>query len=428
MAPPSPTQAGSPYFDPTLETMPPEERLSWLNVRLAQVVAHAYAHAPAVRRVFQGAGLTPADVTTVADLDKVPITRKDDLVELQRRDPPFGGFLGVPLTTVKRVYQSPGPLYEPEGDEPDYWRWAQALYAAGFRTDDIVQNTAAYTMTPLGFMLDNGLRALGCTVVPAGPGNTKAQIQMIRELGVTGYVGMPSFLMRMIEEAEKEGVRWQQDTQLRKAFVIAEPFPPSLRRAFAERDIVAHDAYGTAETGNLGFECGHGRGWHIPYDVIVQVVDLNSGRSLPPGAEGEIVVTLLTPVYPLIRFGTGDLSALDDSPCPCGRTTLRLLGWLGRVGQAVKVRGLFVHPRQLAQAIQRFPAVARFQAVVDRPKAMDRLTVRVEPKPDADLSGQAAAIGQALQEVLKLQAVVEVVPPGTISPDAPPLEDRRTWD
>lgn len=398
------------------------------NDRVRDTVAHAYEHAPAVRRIFDDAGLTPADVQSVDDLAKVPITRKDELIELQRADPPFGGFLGVPLSQVKRVYQSPGPLYDPEGSNEDYWRFGQALRSAGFQAGDIVQNTVAYHLTPLGFMFDEALRALDCVVVPAGPGNTDTQLQIIRELGVIGFTGVPSYLMKLIERAEEQGLDWQRDVGITKAFVAAEPFPPSLRQAFSERGITVREGYGTAETGNLGFECEEAAGWHIPEDAIVQVIDLNTGQPAAPGEEGEVVVTLLEETYPLIRFGTGDLSALNAESCACDRTSPRLMGWLGRVGQAVKVRGMFVHPRQLAQVMARFPDVARYQALVDRPGTMDELTVRLEPAPGVDIEGRLADIGEAIREIIKVRAQLEVVSPNTLPDDAPPIEDRRTWD
>lgn len=418
----------SPYYNAELETMPAERRAGWLDEQLQVVVRRAFSDAPAVRTIFEEAGLNPLDIPSVADLDKVPIVRKDQLVDLQRAQPPFGGFLAVPIASLRRIYQSPGPLYDPQGDVLDYWRWAQALHAAGFHQADVVQNTASYHLTPLGFMFDDGLRAIGCTVLPAGPGNTAIQLEMMRELGVTGYTGVPSYLMSLVQQAENQGLEWQRDFRLTKAFMAGEPFPPSLRRALADRGIVARDGYGTAEAGCLGYECGAAPGWHTPYDAIVQVVDLNTGQALPPGREGEIVVTLLETTYPLIRFGTGDLSAFHAEPCPCGRTTPRLVGWLGRVGQAVKVRGLFVHPRQVAQVLARYPAVARFQAVVDRPRAMDRLTIVLEPEAGADLSGQLDEIDHALRDVIKLQARFEVAAPGALPADAPPLVDRRTWD
>lgn len=414
------------FYDPEQETLPPEQRTAWQDVRVRQIIAYAYDHAPAARRILESVGPRPTDIRGVADLARIPITRKDELLELQRQNPPFGGFLGVPITELKRIFQSPGPLYDPQGRKPDYWRWAQALYAAGFREGDIVQNTVSYHLTPLGLMFDEALDVLGCVIVPAGPGNTETQLQIIREAGVTGYTGAPSYLMTMIEAAEAAGLDWERDVGITKAFVAAEPFPPSLRRAIEERGITARDGYGTADTGNLGFECEAGDGWHIPHDVIVQVVDLNTGEPLGPGEEGEIVVTLLEETYPLIRFGTGDLSALHGAPCPCGRTTARLVGWLGRVGQAVKVRGMFVHPRQLATVLTAEGAVARYQGVVTRDQHTDTLTVRVEAVPGGVV--ETDAIEARLREVLKLRAAVEVVAPGTLAADAPPLLDRRSWD
>lgn len=396
--------------------------------QVAELVLHAYQNAPAVTRIFEDAGLTPGDVASVTALAHVPITRKDDLIDRQRSDPPFGGFLGVSPTELKRVFQSPGPLYDPEARKADYWRWAQAFRTAGFEAGDIVQNTASYHLTPLGFMFDQALRELRCVVVPAGPGNTETQLQIIRALGVTGYTGVPSYLMALIEHAEEQGWDWRTDVGITKAFVAAEPFPLALRQAFIDRAITAREGYGTAETGNLGFECEEADGWHIPQDVVVQVVDLNTAQPATPGDEGEVVVTLLEPAYPLIRFGTGDLSALNPETCACGRRTPRLVGWLGRVGQAVKVRGMFVHPRQLAQVLGQFSGVARYQAVVERPGTMDELTVSVEPMPHATLDDELAAIGQALRDTIKLRAALEVVEAGTLGQDTPPIEDRRSWD
>lgn len=416
---------GGTYYNAEMETMPAEALLAWQGRQVARAVAHAYAHAPAMRRIMDEAGVPPADVRGVDDLARIPITRKDELIAWQRADPPFGGFLAVPPGEVKRFFLSPGPLFDPEGRGDDYWRWAPALYAAGFRPGDIVQNTAAYHRTPLGFMFDEALRAIGCAVVPTGPGDTETQLQMIRELDVTGYVGVPSYLMTLIERAEEKGWAWTEATRLRKAFLAAEPFPPSLQEAFRARGISFGEGYGTAETGNLGYACGHSPGWHLPYDVVVQVVDLNSGVPLGHGEEGEIVATLFDETYALIRFGTGDLSALDTRPCPCGRTTARLTGWLGRVGQAVKVRGMFVHPRQLAQVLGAAPRVTRYRAIVSRAGHRDQLTVQVEGD---DETSDVAPLAAALQEVIKVRADVVVVPAGTIPEEAPVLQDERTWE
>lgn len=413
------------YFNREMETMARDAVRAWQDEEVRRVVAHAYLQAPGMRQVMEEAGVTADDVQGVADLAQIPITRKDELIELQRANPPFGGFLGIERGQVKRLYRSPGPLNDPEGPRLDYWRWAQALHAAGFRPGDIVQNTAAYHRTPLGFMFDEGLRALGCTVVPTGPGETDTQLQIMREMEVTGYTGVPSYLMTLIERAEAQGWEWKKDTKLRKAFLAAEPFPPSLQEAFRERGIHFGEGYGTAETGNLGFSCGQGAGWHIPYDVVVQVVDLNTGQPLDHGEEGEIVVTLLDETYALIRFGTGDLSALNTDPCACGRTSARLMGWMGRVGQAVKVRGMFVHPRQLSSVLDGAAGVTRYRARVTREGHRDVLTVEVETGGQAlDVEGLA----EALRQALKVRAEVAVVAGGTIPAEAGVLEDERVWE
>lgn len=413
------------YFDQEMETMPLDQLTAWQNQQVAGVIAHAYEHAAGFRRILDEAGLTPADVQSVDDLVKIPIMSKDRFIELQQADPPFGGFLSRPVEELRHVFVSPGPLFDPQGPEQDYWRMAPALFSSGLRARDIVLNTASYHMTPLGIMFDEAVQMIGATVVPGGVGNTEAQIHIIRALGVTGYAGLPSFLMTIIERAEAMGIDWQRDMQLNKAFVAAEPFPPSLRHEFERRGITVRQGYGTAELGNLGFECDATDGWHIPYDAVLQVVDINTGEPLEHGQEGEVVVTLFNKTYAMIRFGTGDLSALNTEPCACGRTTPRLVGWLGRSGQAVKVRGMFVHPRQLAMAFKHFPAISRYQALVTREGSRDELTVRVESGSDPL---DAAALTDAVYRAVKVKAVVELVEAGTIPDDAQPLQDLRTWD
>jgi phenylacetate-CoA ligase len=415
------------YFDEALETMSAQDAARYRNERLREVVAHAYAHAPAVRAKFDAAGLKPQDVQTVADLAKVPVTRKDELRELQRAEPPFGGFLAVARQQLKRIFMSPGPIYDPQGDKRDYWRWAQALYAAGFREGDIVQNTFSYHLTPAGLMFDEGLRVLGCVVVPTGVGNTELQVQIMHDLGVTGYVGTPSFLMTLLEKAEERGYDLQRDLALRVAFVTAEPFPQSLRQAFAQRGITARQGYGTADVGALGYECAEEAGLHIPHDVIVQIADPITGEPLGPGQVGEIVVTLLEETYPLIRFGTGDLSSYTEESCPCGRTSNRLLGLVGRVGDGVKVRGMFVYPHQADQVVARFPEIARYQVIVTRKAHRDQMTFRLEVEETVeDREKLERDLRDAIREVMKLRAEVEIVPPGTIPEGAKKIEDQRT--
>ncbi len=385
------------------------------------LVRHFFERAPGFARRLETAGLTPDDIRTEEDLAKIPVLRKEDLVELQAQDPPFGGLLAVPLNRLKRIFQSPGPIYDPEGLAPDYWRWSQALKAAGFGPEDVVINAFGYHLTPAGAMFEEGLRAVGCTVIPGGVGQQELQIQAMHALGVTGYVGLPSYLLALLKKAEEMGLT----LQVRKAFVTAEPLPDSLREALHQRGVeVVRQGYGTAECGNLGYECEYEDGWHVPEGVLVQICDINTGQPLPPGQVGEVVVTLDQKEYALIRFGTGDLSVLNTEPCKCGRSSPRLMGWRGRVGDAVKVRGLFVHPRQLQDLMRRFPQVSRWQAVVTREAHVDRLTLKIVVAEGEE--GLEDSLKQAAREVLKLR--VEVEPVEHIPEDAKPLLDTRTWD
>ncbi len=391
--------------------------------RVHESVAHAYDHAPAFRRRMDAAGLAPNDVRRAADLDHLPILRKDDLLALQQADPPFGGLLTVPVGSLRRVFQSPGPLYEPEPDVPDPWRWADALKAAGFRAGDIVLVAFGYHLTPAGAMFEEGARALGCAVVPGGIGNGEQQVQAMVALGVNGYIGLPSYLKALLEKAE--GLGLPLTSSLKTAFVSAEPLPPSLRTLLQGYNVSVLQGYGTAEAGNLGYELAPDAGWTLPSDALVQVVDINTGQPLPPGETGEVVATLFEPAYPLIRFGTGDLSAIMSEPCPVtGRP--RLVGWQGRSGDAVKVRGMFLHPRQAGAVLTRVPGVAGYQFVITRVEHVDHLTCRVVPTRDIDHDRLVSEVAAAIRDGLKFRADVELV--DALPEGAPPLVDERTWD
>lgn len=401
--------------------------------RLHQIIAHAYECSPAARAQFERAGLQPADIQVEADLEKLPVTRKQALLELQGKAPPFGGFLGVPLERLQRVFMSPGPIYDPQGEGEDYWRWAQALRAAGFRAGDVVHNTFSYHLTPAGFMFDCGARVLGCTVIPAGVGNTEHQVRMMRDLRVTAFTGVPSFLMTIIQKAGEMGFEFRRDFALRRAFFTAEMLPSSLRRKLEEDyGIDTYQGYGTADLGCVAYECSEKQGLHLAAGVVVEVVDPRSGHRVPPGEVGEIVVTLLERAYPLLRFGTGDLSYLLEEPCPCGLSTPRLAGVLGRADDAVKVRGIFIHSRQLEEVMKRFPQVARYQAVVTREGHQDELTIRVELDPavePATFSREGLPrLEEQAREVLRLRATVQAVNTGTIPKGDKLLVDRRKWD
>jgi len=391
-------------------------------MNLSELIPHLASRAPGFARRLRDAGLAPESIRTPDDLNALPVIRKDDLIEIQKADPPFGGFLAVAPGELKRLFQSPGPIYDPETRVPDYWRWKSALQAAGFVPGDVALNCFGYHLTPAGAMFEEGLWATGCAVIPGGVGNQEGQVRVLRDLKVNAYVGLPSYLKALIEKAAELHL----ELFIEKAFFTAEPLPPSLRAWLNEHGVrIARQGYGTAECGNLGFECEQENGWHLPEDSVIQVCDINSGQPLPPGQTGEIVVTLNNPAYALVRFGTGDLSSLNMDPCPCGRKTPRLMGWQGRVGDAVKVRGMFLHPRQLREVMANFPQVTRWQAVVTRREHKDYLTLRVVCQPGAD---PQAAIASAAHEAIKFQLEVRSVPEESIPPDAPPIRDERTWE
>jgi phenylacetate-CoA ligase len=400
--------------------------------RVRHIVAHAYANAPGVKRIFDQAGIAPADVQGVADLDKIPVTSKDRLIELQAADPPFGGFLAVSPLRLKRIYFSPGPLYDPQGREQSLIEAAgEALSVLGWEPGDVVLNSLSYHLVPAGLLLDETLTAMGVTVIPGGVGMSQLQVKMLLDLKVIGYVGTPSFLATLLDEVEKMGPDVKAALALRSALVTAEPLPPSLRQRFEEQyGLRVVNAYGTADLGLLGYECPAKSGFHVPDGVIVQIADPETGASLGPGAVGEVVATTFSETYPLIRFGTGDLSLYTDEPCPCGRSSRRLLALVGRAGEAIKVRGMFVHPNQVRFAIGHFPAVARVQATVTRSENRDELAFQVE-LTDADVNRDelAIALGEALRAACRVKPDrIEFVESGTIPPGTPLILDRRIWD
>jgi phenylacetate-CoA ligase len=409
-------------WDPS-ERWPEAERRAWQDARLREVVTAAAPHAPALRERLAAGGLELSTFGLDA-LARLPVLPKDALPEAQRASPPFAGWLGVPLARLARVYRSPGPIYDPEGPGPDYWRFAPALFAAGFRAGDVVLNTLAYHLTPAGHMFDDALRAIGCPVVPGGPGNTDTAAQILADLGAVGFVGTPSFLLAVLEAARAAGRRHG----LRRAFVIAEMLPASLRRRLeADFDVVATQGYGTADLGSIAYECGARAGMHIARETILEVIDPHTGRAVPAGEPGEAVVTALNPVYPLLRFGTGDLVAMAEGPCPCGRTAPRIARIVGRIGEAVKVRGMFVHPEEVARIVAQFQEVTRAQIVVRRPGDADEMTVRVELRPGG-AAPDVSALREALRAGLRLRCDVEVLPAGTLGETAKRIVDERRWD
>jgi len=412
------------FYD-ALETRDPAKREASLMSALPGVIAAAKERAPAYRRLF--AALRPEDVTDRRALAQLPLTRKSDLIELQRQEPPFGGFAAVPVSALRRVFVSPGPIYEPEGRRPDFGRFARALFAAGFRAGDLVHNTFSYHMTPAGAMVESAAEALGCPVIPAGIGQTEQQLRVIADLQPVGYVGTPSFLKILLDRAADEG---SDVSSLTKALVGAEALPATLRAELRGRGLSVLQSYGTADLGIIAYESIGPDGEICPgmvldEGIIVELVAPGTGDPVASGDVGEVVVTTLTPEYPLIRFATGDLSAILPGPSPCGRTNHRIKGWLGRADQTTKVRGLFVHPEQVAEIMRRHKSITRARLVVEQPAGADEMTLFVESEEPAVEEG---LIAEAVQAVTKLRGSVRRVPTGILPDDGKLIEDRRKLD
>ena len=423
----------SAILDPTLEQQDPAARRAYLGARLRETVAWAHARAQHVRRVFDKAGvgpdkaaIGPEDVVSLDDLAKIPITRKDDLPALQASELPFGGLLAVEPGRLQRIFASPGPIFDPQGEGDDFWRFRMALAAAGFRRGDIAINSSSYHLTPLGFMLDSAARSLGCVVVPAGVGQTDLQVRIATALGATCYLGTPSFLYTLVKRGRELGT----PLPIEVAFVTAEMFPESLRAELEkEFGVRALQGYGTADQGCLAYECPERSGMHLHPECIVEVLDLETHQPAAPGQPGEIVATTFDPAYPLLRFATGDIGTLaPPAICPCLRTAPKLAGLVGRVGDAVKVKGMFIRGAEIAKALEAFPAVARFQAVVTRELHQDHLAYVLELAEGSSAeAGLADRIGEALREAIKVRGDVRLSPPGTLPSAAKRIDDRRTW-
>jgi phenylacetate-CoA ligase len=413
------------HFD-ALETRDPELRERAQFAGLPRQVAHAQATAPAFATIL--AGVDAAAVTSRAALARLPVTRKSELLEIQKQRRPFGGFAatgwGGATSAARRVFASPGPIYEPEGARPDYWRLARALFAAGFRRGHLIHNAFSYHFTPAGSMLETGAHALGCTVFPGGTGQTEQQVQAMAELRPDGYVGTPSFLRIILEKADEQGVALPS---LTRALVSGEAFLPPFRDALAVRGIHGYQVYATADLGTIAYETPSRDGLVVDEGVIVEIVRPGTGDPVAAGEVGEVVVTTLTNTdYPLIRFGTGDLSTQLPGTAGCGRTNMRLKGWMGRADQTTKVKGMFVHPSQVADIVRRHPEIIRARLVVDNPEGNDRMVLNVEIA--GDRPADAAAIVAAIRDVTKLRGEVAFRKPGELPNDGKVIDDLRKFD
>jgi len=407
-----------------LEYQPYSETLDYQVRMIRELLAGEWQKAPGLVRRLEEAGVAPEDLSTHEDILKFPILNKSELPALQAADPPFGGLVTVPVGELRRIYSSPGPIYDPDGHLPSYYRWERAFLAAGFREGDVILNCFAYHLTPAGAMFEEGGSNIGCAVIPAGIGNAEIQVSVAGHLKANAYVGLPSYLKVLLEKAGEAKLK----LSIEKAFVIAEKLPESLRSEFQDaHGIKVRQGYGTAEVGAIAYECEAGAGMHLDPSVMVEILDPDSREPVETGSPGEVVVTVMNPINTLLRFATGDLSAVEMELCPCGRKSPRLTEILGRVDQVTKVRGLFVHPGQLEQVLSSFEEVDRYRAVIIRERAMDDMTIEVESKMSLP-AHTLEEIGEKIKQVLKLGAPVIQIEGGTIGDDQPVIDDRRKWE
>jgi phenylacetate-CoA ligase len=413
------------HYD-ALETRPPAEREAALLAALPQQIAHARTRSPAFAGLL--AGVDALAVDSRAALAQLPVIRKHELLERQKAaradgGDVFGGFSALAFgARMPRVFASPGTIYEPEGARKDYWRMARAMFAAGFRPGELIHNSFSYHFVPAGSMMETGAHALGCTVFPGGTGQTEQQVQAMQELRPAGYIGTPSFLKIIVDKAQELGIALPS---LTKAMFGGEAFPPSLRDWFLARGITGYQCYATADLGLIAYETEAREGLVLDENVLVEIVRPGTGDPVAEGEVGELVVTSFNPDYPLIRFGTGDLSALLPGPCPTGRTNQRIKGWMGRADQTTKIRGMFVHPGQVADIARRFPEVLKARLVVSGEMASDSMTLQVEAASVPQ--GLESRIGEAIRDITKLRGEVEVKAPGSLPNDGKVIEDARSY-
>jgi phenylacetate-CoA ligase len=411
------------HYD-SLETRHPSDREAWLMNQMPRQVAHAKQKSAYFARLF--ADVEPDAIHSRAALARLPVTRKSDLIELQKAAPPFGGLTATPLAGLSRVFASPGPIYDPEGRGQDWWRFGRVLFAAGFAAGDLVHNTFSYHFTPAGFMLEGAAHKLGCPVFPAGIGQTEMQVQAIADLKPAAYVGTPSFLRIILEKADALGL---DTSSLCKAVVSGEALPADLRKFFLARGIVVRQAYATADLGVIAYETPAEQGLVVEEEMLLEIVRPGTGDPLADGEVGEVLVTSFNADYPLIRFATGDLSAVLPGISPCGRTNVRIKGWMGRADQTTKVKGMFVHPSQVAGVLARHSEVCRARLVVDNALGQDRMTLHCETwAAESASDALAGALVASLREITKLRGEVAFCTAGSLPNDGKVIEDIRKFD
>ena len=408
------------FYD-DLETRDPGAREAALMAALPDAIANAKRNAPGFAKIL--ADVAPGDVSSREALAKLPVTRKSDLIDLQKAEPAFGGLTTKPAREMARLFMSPGPIADPEGHGADWWRFARSLFAAGFRKGDIVHNCFAYHFTPAGSMFESAAHALSCAVCAGGVGQTEMQVEAIAHFGADGYAGTPDFLKIVLDKAEETGV---SIPTLKKALVSGGALLPPLRQEIQDRGVSVLQCYGTADLGLIAYESEAIEGMILDEGVIVEILRPGTGDPVPEGEVGEVVVTALNPDYPLIRFATGDLSAILPGVSPCGRTAPRIKGWMGRADQTTKVRGMFVHPAQVDRVVKRHPEVVRARLIVDSEDGKDSATILCESGLDDE--SLAERVQESVQAECKVRATVRIVAPSTIPNDGIVIEDVRSYE
>ncbi len=422
-------ERNSGFYEEKLEKMSRKEREEIKNQSVLKTLIYAYEKAPGYKKFLDEKGFNPYEVKNIDDFARVPVLKKNKMPEFHHNNPPFGGFLAVPVESLKRIYVSPGPIYDPEGRKEDYWGLRKCLYNVGFRSGDIVMNTFSYHLTPAGIFLDEACNGLGCVTVPTGVGNTEIQIKTMVELKINGYIGVPSFLMALINKMNENGYDVKKDLAMEIALVAGEILSPSLRKGLNDYGIIVRQAYITADLGGIAYECPAEKGMHISDHLYIEICDPKTGEPLPLGEIGEVVVTdFSNECYPLVRYGTGDLSAIDAEECPCGRTSYKLKGIMGRADEVTKIKGMFVHPRQIDEVQSKLnDTVEKMRVVVSREGVTDIMTVEVVLKPGITPSDDLKdVIIDRVREATKLRA--EVVFVNNIQEGSKKIEDIRKWD
>ncbi|WP_291330241.1 phenylacetate--CoA ligase family protein [Desulfovibrio sp. UCD-KL4C] len=407
------------------EVLDEGERRQYCALQLKELLTYAYRYSEDVKKRFDRAQFQVEKFKDLSDLKLIPILKKKELIFLQSMGPRLGGLLTKDLGELRRIFLSPGPIFDPEDRSEDYWGWTEGFYAAGFRSGDVAQITLNYHLAPAGLMFEEPLRNLNCAVVPAGPGSTNSQLEIMQKLRVTGYVGTPSYLMHLAQKAEEAGLNLRKDLYLEVAFVTGEKFSEKVRSSLEKKfDLIMRQGYGTADVGCIGYECYHKNGLHITNRAYVEICHPDTGIPLKDGEVGEIVITAFNKTYPLIRLATGDLSYIDRTPCACGRSTPRLGNIVGRVDTTARIKGMFVYPHQVEQVMAYFDEVKRWQIEVTNPGGIDELILNIEVsnfKREEELL-------HMFREKIKLRPLLKVLTPGSLPPQVRPIEDKRIWD